>query len=196
MNFTYVDAGVAVVLILSAILAWNRGFTREIFAIGGWILAAFAAFFFAPKLEPLMREMPVVGSFLAGSCVMSMIASFALIVAGCLLVLAVFTPIFSSAVQESVLGPVDRVMGFLFGVARGVLLLAVAYLIYTSFSGDQTIEALELSASKPLFDEAAALVEAYRPEEMPGWFSERIDALMAPCTDGADAPGASGTTLN
>ena len=43
MNFTYVDAAVAVVTLLSAFLAYNRGFTRELFAIGGWILAAFAA---------------------------------------------------------------------------------------------------------------------------------------------------------
>ena len=44
MNFTYVDAAVAVVTLLSAFLAYNRGFTRELFAIGGWVLAAFVLF--------------------------------------------------------------------------------------------------------------------------------------------------------
>ena len=48
MNFTYVDAIVGVITLLSAFLAYNRGFTRELFAIGGWILAAFAAFYFRP----------------------------------------------------------------------------------------------------------------------------------------------------
>ncbi|MEM7742069.1 MAG: CvpA family protein [Pseudomonadota bacterium] len=183
MSFTYVDAGVAVVVFLSAVLAWNRGFTREAFAIGGWILATLAAFFFAPKLEPLMRELPVVGPQLAKSCVISMIAAFAVIVALSLLVLAVFTPIFASAVLESALGPVDRALGLLFGVARGVLLLAVAYLIYSSLSGDEIIPALEQAATKPMFDEAAALLAQYKPEQMPDWFSGRIDALMAPCQE-------------
>ena len=197
MNFTYVDAAVAVVILLSAFLAYSRGLTREVFAIGGWILAAFAAFFFAPMVEPLMREIPVVGPQLAKSCVISMIAAFALVVAAGLLVLAVFTPIFASVVQESALGPVDRVLGFLFGVARGVLLLAIAYLIYTNLSGDEAIAALEDAASKPMFDEAAALIDQYRPEELPSWFSDRIDALMAPCT-GEETPDpattATGTT--
>lgn len=197
MNFTYVDAVVAVVILLSAFLAYSRGLTREVFAIGGWILAAFAAFFFAPMVEPLMREIPVVGPQLAKSCVISMIAAFALVVAAGLLVLAVFTPIFASVVQESALGPVDRVLGFLFGVARGVLLLAIAYLIYTNLSGDEAIAALQDAASKPMFDEAAALIDQYRPDELPGWFSDRIDALMAPCT-GEETPDpattATGTT--
>lgn len=194
MNFTYVDAAVAVVVLLSAFLAYNRGFTREIFAIGGWLLAAFAAFYFAPVIEPLMREIPVVGPQLAKSCVISMIAAFTLVVAAGLLVLAVFTPIFASIVLESALGPIDRVLGFLFGVARGVVLIAVAYLIYSSLAGEEVIPALAEAASKPLFDEAAALVDANRPETMPKWFAERIDALMSPCDSGPTQPGAGGET--
>lgn len=182
MNFTYVDAAVAVVTLLSAFLAYNRGFTRELFAIGGWVLAALAAFYFAPVIEPLMREIPAIGPQLAKSCVISMIAAFTLVVAAGLLVLAVFTPIFSSVVLDSALGPVDRVLGFLFGVARGVVLLAVAYLIYNGLAGEEVLPALENAASKPLFDEAAALIDANRPDELPSWFVERIDALMAPCS--------------
>lgn len=194
MQFTYVDAIVGVIILLSAFLAYSRGFTRELFAIGGWILAGFAAFYFAPMLEPLIRELPVVGEYLASSCVISMIAAFSLVVAAVLLVLAVFTPIFSSVILESALGPVDRVLGFLFGVARGVVLIAVAYLIYVNLSGDEIIPALENAASKPMFDEVAALIDQYRPSELPGWFSERIDALMAPCNGNpAAAPAATGT---
>ena len=188
MQFTYVDAAVALVTLLSAVLAYSRGLTREIFAIGGWILAGFAAFYFAPIVEPLIREAPVVGKFLASSCVISMIAAFSLVVAAALLILAVFTPIFSSIVMESVLGPVDRALGFLFGVVRGVVLLAVAYLVYTNLSGGEALAALENAASKPIFDEAAALIDQYRPDEMPAWFSNQIDALMAPCAGGTPDP--------
>lgn len=188
MQFTYVDAAVAVIILLSAFLAYTRGLTREVFAIGGWILAGFAAFYFAPIVEPLIREAPVVGKFLGSSCVISMITAFSLVVAAALLILAVFTPIFSSIIQESAIGPLDRVMGFLFGIARGVVLIAVAYLVYTNLSGGDSIPALENAASKPIFDEVAAFIDLYRPEEMPAWFSDRIDALMAPCSGDAPAP--------
>jgi membrane protein required for colicin V production len=211
MNFTYVDGAVAIVTLVSAFLAYNRGFTRELFAIGGWILAALAAFYFAPMVEPLIRELPVVGERLADSCIISMIVAFTLVVALALLVLAVFTPIFASIVLESALGPVDRVLGFLFGVARGIALIAIAYMIYGYISVDNFEEALanpevsatfnepliDDSASKQFLDEAAAVIDENRPDELPGWFTARIDALMAPCQGGAtpqDAAGNGGTT--
>jgi len=194
MNFTYVDAAVAIVVLLSAYLAWNRGLTREFFAICGWALAALAAFFLAPKLEPLMREIPGIGPPLARSCVISMIASFALIVALGLLILSVFTPVFASIVRDSALAPIDRTLGFLFGVARGVLLLAVAYMIYTALSGDEIVPALENAVSKPMFEEAAALIDHHRPEQMPAWFSERVDTLMAPCNEDGEQGGGARST--
>jgi membrane protein required for colicin V production len=188
MQFTIVDGGVALITLLSALLAYSRGFTREIFAIGGWIIAALAAFYFAPMLKPLMEELPVVGGFLASSCVIAMIAAFSLIVAAVLLVLSVFMPLFSAAIQDSALGPIDRVFGFLFGVVRGVVLIGIAYLIYTSLSGGEAIAELEGAASKALFDEAAALIDQNRPDELPSWFGQRIDALMAPCAGDAPQP--------
>jgi len=187
-GFTLVDAGVAVVIVVSAILAYARGFVREALAIAGWVAAAVLAYMFAPRAEPLMREIPVVGDFLAKNCVISMIAAFSLILALGLLILAVFTPIFSSVVLDSILGPVDRVLGFLFGVARGVLLIAVAYLIYTNLSGADMLPALANAASKPMLDQAAGVLDQYRPKEVPPWFNERIEALMSPCGDAAPTP--------
>ena len=75
MDFTVVDAGVGVITFVSALLAYSRGLTREMFAIVGWVIAAVAAFYGAPLLEPLIRELPVVGKVLADSCIISMIAA-------------------------------------------------------------------------------------------------------------------------
>ena len=57
-GFTIVDAVVAAVIIVSALLAYSRGFVRELMAIAGWIAAAVLAFVFAPAAEPLIREIP------------------------------------------------------------------------------------------------------------------------------------------
>ena len=51
--FTIADAGVAIVLLISAVLAFSRGFVREVMSILGWVIAAVAAFTFAPQVEPL-----------------------------------------------------------------------------------------------------------------------------------------------
>ncbi len=98
-----------------------------------------------------------------------MIAAFSLVVAVALLVLAIFTPIFASVVLDLALGPVDRVLGFLFGIARGLLLVAVAYLVYQSFAGQEELPALENAATRGVFEEAAALIDEHRPREMPDW---------------------------
>ncbi len=183
MEFTVVDAGVAVVTLLSAILAYSRGFTRELFAIAGWVAAAVAAFYVAPQLEPLIREIPVVGEFLAASCVLSMIAAFTVVVAAVLLILSVFTPLIANLVLDSALGPLDRMLGFIFGALRGLLLIAIAYLVYTNLSGVESWPPLDNAASRTMFDEAAAMLDQNLPQSIPDWFSARIDALTVNCGD-------------
>ncbi|MEL6766101.1 MAG: CvpA family protein [Pseudomonadota bacterium] len=181
MEFTIVDGGVGAVALISGILAYARGLTRELFAIFGWVAAAGLAFYLAPFVEPLIREAPVIGSFLASSCVISMVTAFVLVVALGLLVLSVFTPLASSLVLDSPLAPVDRTLGFVFGVARGLALVAVAYFLYLNLAGGQEWLPLENAASKVLFDDAVRIVEEQMPAEVPAWFGERIDALMTPC---------------
>ena len=183
MDFTVVDAGVAVITLLSGMLAYSRGFSREMFAIGGWLGAAVAAFFLAPVLEPLIREAPVVGSYPAASCVISMIVAFTIVVAVALLILSLFTPLVSGLVLNSMLAPIDRMLGFLFGVLRGLVLIAVAFLIYTNLSGVEAWPPLDNAASRTVFEESAAVLEQSLPDAIPDWFGARIDALMVNCGD-------------
>lgn len=190
MEFTPVDGGVAVVVLVSAVLAYSRGFTRELFALVGWVVAFVVAYFAAPMVDPLLREIPAVGPMLAQSCIISLIAAFTLVVAAMLLILSVFTPIVANAVLESALGGIDRILGFVYGVARGLVLVAVAYLIYANFAGQGTWPMLEQAASRQLLDESARLITENLPESVPAWFGEKVDALMVNC-EGRPAPAPS-----
>src|SRR5690606_4270385 len=122
--------GVALVIVISAILAYSRGFVREAMAIAGWVAAAVIAFLFAAKAEPLIREIPMLGDFLGDSCELSILAAFAAVFALSLVVVSLFPPLFASVVQRSALGGIDQGLGFLFGALRGVILVAVAFLVY------------------------------------------------------------------
>ena len=115
-GFTIIDGVVAVIIVLSALLAYSRGFVREAMAIAGWVAAAFLAFMFAPQVEPLVKEIPVIGEFLADSCELAIIAAFAVVFAIALIVTSLFTPLFSSLVQRSALGGIDQGVGFVYGV--------------------------------------------------------------------------------
>ena len=192
MEFTYVDGGVAFVVIVSAIMAYARGFTREVLAIAGWLIAAAVAAFLTPMVEPLIRQVPAVGEFLASSCVISVIVAFTLVMAFALLVLAVFTPVVSGWVLDSALAPLDRVLGFVFGVARAALLVVAAYLLYGALVGDpEGVPAIAEARSHDITVDLATRLQAAIPTEMPAWIDEQAGKLMASCPEG-DAPADAG----
>ncbi|MEP5732552.1 MAG: CvpA family protein [Sulfitobacter sp.] len=180
-DFTIIDGAVALVIILSALLAYGRGLVREAMAIVGWIAAAVLAFLFAPRVEPLVREIPVVGDFLADSCELSVIGAFALVFAIALIIVSLFTPLFSSLVQRSVLGGLDQGLGFLFGVARGVLLVAIAFFVYKTVMTNQQFTIVDESRSAVVFSRFTGQIEEQNPEAALGWITNRYETLVGVC---------------
>jgi membrane protein required for colicin V production len=186
--FTITDAVVLLIILISAFLAYARGLTREMLAIGGWVVAALVAFYFAPFLEPLVREIPVVGGFLRSSCTLSALASFVAVFALALMLLAIFTPLVSGLVRDGVLGPIDRSLGFVFGAARGVVLVAVLFMLYDLVAPtDQRLADIDNARSLALIGETAELLKAHAPTEVPHWLAVRIDRLTGSC-GGAGLP--------
>jgi membrane protein required for colicin V production len=180
-GFTIIDGVVALVIVLSALLAYGRGLVREGMAIVGWIAAAVLAFLFAPQVEPLVRELPVVGEFLADSCELSIIGAFALVFAVALIVVSLFTPLFSSVVQRSVLGGIDQGLGFVFGVARGILLVAIAFFVYDTVITGQQYTIVEESRSAVVFSRFTDRIEERDPEAALGWITTQYETLVGTC---------------
>ena len=143
-------------------------------AIAGWIAAAILAFLFAPQVEPLVREIPVVGEFLADSCELSVIGAFALVFAVALIVVSLFTPLFSSLVQRSALG-------FLFGVARGILLVIVAFFVYDTVITGQEFTIVDESRSAAVFGRFTDDIQDRKPEQALGWITRQYEGLVGTC---------------
>ena len=179
-GFTLVDAGVAGIIVLSAILAYSRGFVREAMAIVGWVGAAVLAYMFAAQAQPLVKEIPAVGSFLE-NCELSLIAGFAAVFAVGLIIAALFTPLFSSVVQRSVLGGLDQGLGFLFGVVRGVLLVGIAFLVYDRAVAANTVPMVDNSRSAKIFASFQGDINAAVPSDAPNWVVARYNELTATC---------------
>lgn len=195
-GFTLIDAGVAVVIVLSAILAYSRGFVREAMAIAGWVGAAILAFIFAPTAQPLVKEIPVVGDFLKDSCELSIIAAFAAVFAIGLILASLFTPLFSSVVQRSALGGLDQGIGFLFGVLRGIVLVGVAFLVYDRAVAADTVPMVDQSRSARIFASFQANIDAAVPNDAPNWIVSRYNDLTAACAAPAATPEAAPAPSN
>ena len=180
-GFTIIDGVVAVVIILSALLAYGRGFVREAMAIAGWAAAAVLAFLFAPQVEPMVREIPVVGEFVAESCELSMIGAFAIVFAVALIIVSLFTPLFSTIVRRSAAGGIDQALGFLFGVARGVLLVALAFFVYDTVITGQKYTIVDESRSAAVFGRFTNQIEEQNPEQALGWITSQYESLVGNC---------------
>ncbi len=193
-GFTLVDGGVAVVVLISAILAYSRGLVREILSIAGWVVAAIVAYFLTPQVEPLVREIPVVKDIIGTSCIVSLIVAFAIVFAVALIIVSIFTPLFSGMVQRSAIGVIDQGFGFLFGVARGLLLVLVAFILYDNiFPEGDRLAIVEDSKSREVLAESQRRLAEMAPTEVPGWLRVRYDDFVGHCDGPTDAGTGSDT---
>lgn len=195
-GFTVIDAIVALVIILSAILAYSRGLVREALAIFGWIAAAVLAFIFAESVRPMVQNIPVLSKFLGDSCELALIFAFAVVLAIALVVFSILTPIFSSAIQRSALGGVDQAMGFLFGVARGILLVAIAFIVFDRVMPNNNLPIVDNSRSAAIFAGVSENLGRSMPQDVPTWLQARFDQFTAACTAAEAAAAAQPTVVN
>jgi membrane protein required for colicin V production len=125
MNFEYLDIILVGIMLISGVLALMRGFTREVLSVIAWGLSALAAYFaiLQPKLIGLAAQ------YIENDKVQLVVVGVAAFI-----IVLIFTSIvsvkLSDAVVDSAAGAVDRTLGFLFGLGRGLVLVAIMYLFY------------------------------------------------------------------
>lgn len=182
-SFTLVDGVVAVLIVISALLAYSRGFMREVMSIAGWVVAAILAFMFVDMGKPLVRQIPVLGDFLGESCELTVVASFGAIFIVALIVVSIFTPLFSALIQRSALGGVDQALGFVFGVLRGVLLVAIGFFVYDTVITSQSIPMVDESRSAAVFGRFTDNIQDQNPEDALGWITAQYESLIGGCEE-------------
>src|SRR5580692_2854319 len=156
---SYLDLGVIVIVLISALLSMVRGFTREVLAIGSWVAAAAAAYFFYPYLMPYAT--PYIHKE-----VIAQAACAAAIFFVTLIIVSTFTVRISDAILDSKIGALDRSLGFLFGVARGFLLAVVAFAIFNWLvSEKQQPEWVRTAKTRPVLTDTADKIVAMLPED-------------------------------
>ncbi|WMS41263.1 CvpA family protein [Acuticoccus sp. MNP-M23] len=123
MNIAILDGVVIAVVLISAILAMFRGFVREVLSIAAWVAAAVLAYLFYEQLVPYVSEYIEKTEIAIG-------VSAAAIFLVSLIIVSLITMKISDFVMDSPVGAIDRLLGFLFGAARGVLLVVVAVIFF------------------------------------------------------------------
>ncbi|HTH59155.1 MAG TPA: CvpA family protein [Paraburkholderia sp.] len=117
--FTAFDYAVMAVIGLSALRGAWRGFVGEIFGLIGWVVAFIVACRYVDRLVPWIPA-----NWPGGELTQWLIA-FALIVIGVVLVAGVANALITRLVTASGLSGVDRSLGLMFGLVRGVVLVLI-----------------------------------------------------------------------
>ncbi len=128
MPFTFLDFILLGIMLISGLLALARGFTREVLSLVAWGAAAVAAYF-AIK-QPDFVEFAKTNIPYLDKEILAQIAVGATAFLIVLIIVSIISVKISDYVVDSSAGSFDRTLGFIFGVARGFLFVAIAYLFY------------------------------------------------------------------
>jgi membrane protein required for colicin V production len=201
MPFTLLDGVVVLVVLISAVLAMIRGFTREVFSIASWVAAAAVAYFFWDEaivyVQPYVEDKNIaLGITIGGLFFVT------------LLVVSIITMRISDFVLDSRAGPLDRTLGFVFGAARGLLLVIIAVLFLNFFIAvDRQPEWIATAKSKPWLDSLGTDLMNRLPDDPEAEIMQRIrgatgnqttpatgdDVVQEPAPEGETPPSAPST---
>jgi membrane protein required for colicin V production len=132
MPITLLDVLLLVVMLISGLLAMIRGFMREILSIAAWGISAIAAVYGAGRLAPIVKANVNLGDTAAN--VIAAAAVFLVV----LLLVSIITVRISDMILDSRVGALDRSLGFLFGLGRGLIIVVVAFLFFAWLVPDRS----------------------------------------------------------
>ncbi len=124
-----VDIAIIVILLISTLIGVFRGFIREVLSLASWLVALYVGWTFASLgadyLEPYISQPPL-----------RVVAAFAAIFIVVLIIASIISYLLYRLFAIAGISGVDRSLGTLFGIARGVVVVAILILaaVYMDFA--------------------------------------------------------------
>jgi len=179
MPITLLDIVLLVVMLISGLLAMIRGFMREILSIGAWGVAALVT------LYSYSRVLPIAKQYVASDMVAAGVSIGAVFLIT-LLVISVITVRISDMILDSRVGALDRTLGFLFGLGRGLIIVVVAFLFFAWLVPDRSQpEWVRGAKSKVVLQSTGQWLMSMLPDDPESTILKR---LKKPKPDDQDVP--------
>lgn len=153
------DAIVFGIMLVSCLFAFFRGFVREILSLGAWIGAALVTIYYFPaaaeQLQPNFKNPVIAAGFATLGLYITALVGFSII--------NMFIIKFIKSGDE--IGPIDNIMGLVFGAARGAFIISLGYFMVTLFlPEDNEPEWLEGSFTQPYVEKGALALARMAPD--------------------------------
>lgn len=168
-----IDIVVGLIVIASALISFMRGLIREVLTIAGVVGGILAAVFIGPLFAPTVRdwfgagegETPEKLFDIIPMEIVADVTTYGIIFIAVVIVLSVASHFISGAAKAVGLGPIDRTLGVIFGIARALVLLSLAYLPFHLYMDqEKKDEFFEGSKTHYFVEKTSAAMAAYLPE--------------------------------
>ena len=143
-----VDWVIIVVLSLSVLLSLWRGFVREAVSLAGWVAAFVIANVYVDEMASLLAQWihNITGRY---------VAAYGLLFAGTLVLAGILAKVSAQVVKVTGLSLLDRLLGTVFGLARGIIIILVAVYVLRHLVPPQDLQWLHQSQLMPHLDMVA-----------------------------------------
>jgi len=172
------DIAVVVVVLLSALLGLWRGVIREVFALAAWVAAIVCMFLFGNRVAQMLPMLQLS----AETAWLRSLAGYALVFIGVFVLLSVIGFVFSKLIKAVGLSFVDRTLGMVFGVLRGVLIVVLLVLVAGATSLPSFAWWRDSVTAKPLAT-FAAILRSKLPDDLAKRFKFQPAAPTVAGTD-------------
>lgn len=157
------DVVFLVIVGVSALVAIARGVTKELLSITGWILAAVSMYYLLPVVDPIMQK------YIASEVLSNLVSGMVILILFCIFwVLAVDK--ISTQIRFSKLSSLDRILGFIFGIFRGVIIVILLQIMISSLIPEESQKGVFAESRYfKLAGDAAGPIKSLIPEK---WFED------------------------
>lgn len=157
------DVVFLVIVGVSALVAIARGVTKELLSIIGWVLAGVSVYYLLPVVDPIMKK------YIASEVLSGLVSGMVILIMFCIFWVLAADKI-STQIRFSKLSALDRILGFIFGIFRGVVIVILLQIMISSLIPEESQKGVFAESSYfKLAGDAAGPIKGLIPEK---WFDD------------------------
>lgn len=157
------DVVFLVIVGVSALVAIARGVTKELLSIIGWVLAGVSVYYLLPVVDPIMKK------YIASEVLSGLVSGMVILIMFCIFWVLAADKI-STQIRFSKLSALDRILGFIFGIFRGVVIVVLLQIMISSLIPEESQKGVFAESRYfKLAGDAAGPIKGLIPEK---WFDD------------------------
>ena len=137
------DIIILVLILISALFAFFRGFSLELLSISVWIISFFGSYAYGNNLINFFNK--IINNILISTAI-SYIVAFLII----FVIFSFLTRKFSVFIKDSYVGLIDKSLGFIFGILRGYIVVSLCFFLFDYFYKGKRLEFINNSKIIPV----------------------------------------------